>query len=200
MPRTLPTTRNSGGVRLAPRPGRRAAAALAGLGALGVIGVLSVLVLHGHGSTAARRLSSAFAMRFDNLTYHSQAGGTLTAVTEDRQGRITGTMTVNAPLYGTGPVTGTREDTAIRFAGTQNGRYEGTLSARGELRGTYTYPGQHGEWRATPLRAMPARTAGWPPWWLWLLLALAASVLVTGLALSWTSARRPRLAAPPSLR
>ena len=172
---------------------RRSPKILAGLCTIGIVAIGIVMAVHpGSASRVAARLSSQFEMHFDNLTYHIQTGGTLTDVTQDGQGRISGTMTVNPPLFGTGRFTGTRDGSTIHFAGAQNGNYLGTLIANGDVRGTYTYPGQHGAWRATPTRPVTTSKPAWPPWWLWLLLAVATAGLVASVGWGFTSARRTR--------
>jgi hypothetical protein len=179
--------------RRSSEAGRRLASILALLCAMGVAAIAIVMAVHpGAAPPAATRLSSQFEMHFDNLTYHIQTDGTLTHVIQQARGRISGTMTVDAPLYGTGRVTGTRDGSTIHFAGAQNGTYQGTLTADGQVRGTYTYPGQHGEWRAIPTRPVTTSKPAWPPWWLWLLLAAAAVGLVASGAWALTSTRQTR--------
>ena len=179
QPATTPPMRPTTKVR------RRSPRILAGLCAIGIVAIGIVMAVH---PGAAARLSSQFEMHFDNLTYHIQTGGTLSDVTQDGQGRISGTMTVNPPLFGTGRFTGTRDGSTIHLTGAQNGNYLGTLIANGDVSGTYTYPGQHGAWQATPTRPV----ATWPPWWLWLLLAVATAGLVVSVGWGLTSARRTR--------
>jgi hypothetical protein len=102
------------------------------------------------------QLASSYNMTFDNTTYDIMADGSLSGITEDQQGNISGQMTVDPPLEGTGPFTGTVSNTTINFAlaGT-DGSYTGTVNAQGTLSGTYTYSapgpfaGQSGTWQAT---------------------------------------------------
>jgi hypothetical protein len=59
-------------------------------------------------------------------------------------------MTVNPPLTGTGPLSGTLNGSTIKFS-VGDGTYTGTVNASTlDISGMYTYPGQNGVWKATP--------------------------------------------------
>jgi len=109
-------------------------------------------------------------MTFDNTTYNETSDGSLTGIVEDQQGDISGEMTVDPPLGGTGAFTGTVTDATITFdvtGGAGGGVYTGTVNAQGVLSGTYQYTeppysGQIGTWQATPNGAgTPPPAAGW---------------------------------------
>jgi hypothetical protein len=170
---------------------RRAPKFLAWLCTIGIVAIAVVVVVHPGSASAPAQLSSQFEMHFDNLSYHIQTGGALSDVTQDGQGRISGSMTVNPPLIGTGRFTGTRGGSTIHFAGAQGGTYVGTLIANGDVSGTYAYPGQHGAWQATPT-GPATNTPAWPPWWLWLLLAVAVAGLLVSVGWGFTSTRHAR--------
>ena len=115
--------------------------------------------------TQAAVLASAYNMAFDNFTYGS-SDGTLTHVTENATGDISGQMTVDPPLYGSGPFTGTVSGNAIKFtveSDTPNpvnaisATFSGTIGVKGSLSGTYvgyTSNGpQNGNWTASPATA-----------------------------------------------
>jgi hypothetical protein len=121
-------------------------------------------------------------MTFDNLTYNVRSDGTLTGVTEDQQGNISGQMTIHSPLFGTGSFTGTVTNTAINFVGASRGVYTGTVNAQGILSGTYSYGSQHGTWQATPTQtthlSTSGKSAGGLPLWLWLLVLALLAVII----------------------
>jgi hypothetical protein len=99
---------------------------------------------------AAGGLASSYLMNFDNLTYSTTSTGSLTDMTVNKSGAVSGEMTVNPPLYGTGSLTGKIKGDTITFSAL-DGDYKGTLDASTkQISGTYTYPGQDGEWTATP--------------------------------------------------
>jgi len=99
---------------------------------------------------ASSGLASSYAMNFDNLTYSTTADGSLSDISVDASGDVTGTMTVDPPLEGTGPLTGTLSDGTFTFT-VGDGDYTGTVDATTlAISGTYTYPGQNGTWTATP--------------------------------------------------
>jgi hypothetical protein len=108
------------------------------------------------------QLSSTYSMTFDNLTLNTQAAGTLSGIKEDQYGNLSGQMTVNPPLYGTGSFTGTASSTTINFVVTGTGGvYTATMNAQGTLTGTYTYPGQQGTWQAIPTPDTSAPSVSW---------------------------------------
>jgi pimeloyl-ACP methyl ester carboxylesterase len=95
-------------------------------------------------------LAPSYLMHFDNLTYSTISDGSLTSMSV-KSGSVSGYMTVNPPLYGTGPVSGTLNGVTITFTGTGGSKYTGTVDASTlQMSGTYTYPGQSGIWNATP--------------------------------------------------
>jgi hypothetical protein len=124
-------------------------------------------------ATHAAGLATTYNTTYDNLTYGISSVGTLTQVTENAAGDITGQLTVDPPLYGSGPFTGTVNGNAINFtvesvtpnpAGGTSGTFTGTIGLQGSLSGTYaddTSNGpQNGNWTATPLTmATPTSSA-----------------------------------------
>jgi hypothetical protein len=99
---------------------------------------------------AAMAVAVSYEMYFYNETYSTPSDGSLTSMSVDSSGDLTGFMTVNPPLFGTGGLTGTVSDGKIHFT-VSGGDYTGTVNAATlDLSGTYTYPGQTGQWHATP--------------------------------------------------
>jgi hypothetical protein len=114
----------------------------------------------------AARLASSYLMNFDNLTYSETSDGSLTSMSVDTSGAVSGYMTVDPPLTGTGPLSGTLSGSTIKFS-VDGGTYTGTVNASTlDISGTYTYPGQNGVWKATPPASAPrsttSRIAGTP--------------------------------------
>lgn len=113
-------------------------------------------------SATEPQLSSSYEAAFHNVTYNRDADGTLTVIKEDKQGNISGTLTVEPPLYGGGPFTGTVSGTAIKFTvtstspndcGCKSAVFTGTVNPQASaLSGTYiantTGPTQNGTWKA----------------------------------------------------
>ncbi len=111
-------------------------------------------------------LVSTYHGTVDNLTVSETAAFTLTAVTEDEQGNISGQSIVDPPLYGGGPFTGTVSGTTVKFtsrsegdslcpAGACTGVFTGTVSQAGAMSGTYVTsysegPSQNGTWQLSP--------------------------------------------------
>jgi hypothetical protein len=139
--------------------------------------VVAVALSRG-GSDSPEGLSATYRMTFDNLTYDIQTDGTLTEVTQDENGNISGLMTVGPGLYGTGRFTGTVADDTIDFLGVSNGVYSGTISSEGLIRGTYTYASQRGEWTATPTATQASAAGGGLPWWLWLVVVMLVIAVI----------------------
>jgi hypothetical protein len=116
-------------------------------------------------ATHAAGLATTYNTTYDNLTYGISSVGTLTHVTENAAGEISGQLTVDPPLYGSGPFTGTVNGNAIKFtveSDTSNPgnatsvMLTGTIGLQGSLRGTYIThtsdgrPPQNGNWTAAP--------------------------------------------------
>lgn len=136
------------------RPWLRLLVVLAGL--LGVVSAGTVAVPAARAAPsramahAGVALAPSYLMHFDNLTYSTISDGSLTNMSVE-SGSVSGYMTVNPPLYGTGPVSGTLSGDTITFTGTGDSTYTGTVNASTlQMSGTYTYPGQNGVWSATP--------------------------------------------------
>ena len=160
---------------------RRRRSAWAAMGAgLGVAVVIAVMLIHPGAASEQSDLQTTYVMRFDNLTVNARSTGTLTHVHVDGNGGLTGTMTVNPPLYGTGPLTGHAASRTLAFNGAQQGAYQGHLGLDGVITGTYTYPNQHGTWQASP--SNPPQRQTWPPIWFWLLLLALLLALALSLA------------------
>jgi len=99
---------------------------------------------------AVAKLAPSYLMYFDNLTYSTTSTGSLTSMSVDKSGKVSGYMTVNPPLYGTSALSGTLKGATITFSA-GGGDYTGTVNASTrQISGTYTYPGQNGVWKATP--------------------------------------------------
>ncbi len=99
---------------------------------------------------AAVKLSRTYLMYFDNLTYSETSDGSLTSMSVHKSGKVSGYMTVDPPLGGTGSLSGTLKGGKLKFS-VDGGDYTGTVNGSTEqISGTYTYPGQNGVWRATP--------------------------------------------------
>jgi hypothetical protein len=124
-------------------------------------------------ATYAPGLATTYNTTFDNLTYGISSVGTLTHVTENAAGDISGQLTVDPPLYGSGPFTGTVNGNAIKFTveSTPNpvnetsGTFTGTIGLQDSLSGTYagdtsTGP-QNGNWTAVPA-ALPSAGSSQP--------------------------------------
>jgi hypothetical protein len=125
-------------------------------------------------ATHAAGLAATYNTTFDNLTYGISSVGTLTHVTENATGDISGQLTVDPPLYGSGPFTGTVNGNAIKFTvesvtpnpgNATSITFSGTIGLKGSLSGTYItessggQPSQNGNWTAVPAAPSPAGTA-----------------------------------------
>jgi hypothetical protein len=111
-------------------------------------------------------LTSTYHGTVSNLTVNESAAFTLTGVTEDEHGKISGQSIVDPPLYGGGPFTGTMSGTTVAFtsksegdslcpAGACTAVFTGTVSPAGAMSGTYTAsytegPAQNGTWQLNP--------------------------------------------------
>lgn len=117
-------------------------------------------------ATHAAGLATTYDTTYDNFTYGISSVGNLTQVTENAAGDITGQLTVDPPLYGSGPFTGTVNGNAIKFTVESDSPnpgnatsvvLTGTIGLQGSLSGTYIAytsdgrPAQNGNWTATPL-------------------------------------------------
>lgn len=101
------------------------------------------------------QLASSYQGMAHNITYNIDANLALSSITEDQQGNIRGQMTVNPPLYGSGPFIGTVSATnAITFTSTATAD-GGTITWTGivngsSLSGTYAVDnGQRGSWQVS---------------------------------------------------
>lgn len=117
------------------------------------------------GATVAP-LVSTYHGTVNNLTVNESAAFTLTAVTEDEQGNISGQSIVDPPLYGGGPFSGMVSGTSVKFTSRSEGDslcpagactvvFTGTVSQAGEMSGTYAAsysegPPQSGTWQLSP--------------------------------------------------
>lgn len=141
---------------------RRSARRVARLSVIAVVAGLGLPALPGTPALAtppAVRLAPAYTMKFHNITYDMDSDGMLSVASVDPQGNVTGSMTVNPPLGGTGPLRGTLSGSSLTFT-VSDGTYQGVVDATGTLSGTYTYPGQTGAWTATPGTSAPGPTPG----------------------------------------
>jgi hypothetical protein len=146
---------------------------VAGAAAGGVLGSRG-----GAPPTQIPELAPSYAMTFDNLSVSTTADGSLSGISEDRQGNLRGQMVVNPPLYGSGPFTGTATNRAVSFTVEStmpnicNGvcvsiQFTGTLNSAGTIRGTYIVHTEaggvnntKGTWRATPQKAEVSPSTG----------------------------------------
>jgi hypothetical protein len=147
---------------------------------LGVVVVAALMLIHPGSTFDQSELQTTYVIHFDNLTVNVKSTGTLTHLHIDGNGGLTGSMTVNPPLYGTGPLTGHVASGSVAFSGAQQGAYQGRLGPDEVITGTYTYPNQHGTWQANP--SNPPKPQTWPPLWLWLLLLALLIALAFSLA------------------
>jgi hypothetical protein len=119
---------------------------------LSVLAAISVPVTTVFAASAAdARVAASYTMSFDNTTYGETASGSLTDIKENGAGHITGYMTVDAPLGGSGDFTGTVSGATVKFS-VSGGYYAGKVNKEDtSIRGTYSYPSldQVGTWQAT---------------------------------------------------
>ncbi len=111
-------------------------------------------------------LASSYSGTIHNATYDLTAGLALTGITESPQGLISGVMTIEPPLYGSGPFTGTVSGSSISIAVAsttpnhcpgecRSGVFTGTVGPQGVMNGTYiVYKAsdvpENGTWEAHP--------------------------------------------------
>ncbi len=111
-------------------------------------------------------LASSYNGTIHNTTYGLTANLALTGITESSLGIISGVMTVEPPLYGSGPFTGTVSGSSISIAvesttpnlcpgECRSGVFTGTLGPQGILNGSYiVYKAsdvpENGTWEARP--------------------------------------------------
>lgn len=142
--------------------------------------ILAVLLLLWPARTRSPALTETYRMAFQNLTYDNESDGDLTEINLDEHGNVTGNMTVNPPLYGTGPLEGSLDGRRITFAAAGPAEYTGEIDDDGAIVGTYTYPRQEGRWRAEPVDRQVSHSG--LPRWLWLVVvALLAFAVVSTL-------------------
>jgi GH24 family phage-related lysozyme (muramidase) len=129
--------------------------AMAAVVAAGLLAGLAAGEAAHAGVSAAGELRSSYSMTFDNTTFGITATGSLTGITENSAGKISGYMMVNSPLGGSGSFTGTVSGTTVTFD-PPGAEYTGTLSANGAAitGGTYSYPSiaQQGTWTADAVK------------------------------------------------
>jgi hypothetical protein len=124
-------------------------------------------------ATALPKLASSYGGTAHNLTYGITSVLALEHVVEGGEGRISGQMVVEPPLYGSGPFTGTLHNGAIAFTVTPTGApggetaatFVGELSSRGALSGSYTVAAdtaQSGTWELSPSSGAPSTAASSP--------------------------------------
>ena len=102
-------------------------------------------------------LVSSYVGTVHNNTVNISSSLSLTSVTEDSQGNISGSAFVGRPLVGSGPFTGTIGiDRTIQFTVTPNDNagvstihFDGMVQANGSMSGTYTVSGtgETGTWK-----------------------------------------------------
>jgi hypothetical protein len=151
--------------RAARPPGRGRLASVA----LAAVVLMLALGLAASPSLAAAPvapLASTYHGTVNNLTVSQTAAFTLTAVTEDEHGNISGQSIVALPLYGGGPFTGTVSGTSVSFTSKSEGDslcpagactvvFNGTIGSAGAMSGTYAAsysegPSQNGTWQLSP--------------------------------------------------
>ena len=111
--------------------------------------------------TVAVKLAPAYLAYYDNLTYATAADGTLTSMWVSPSGHVSGYLTVDPPLAGSGPLSGTLTGNTISFAHGAGG-FTGTRnSATLQMSGTYGDSSENGVWKATP--ASPCAVSGTCP-------------------------------------
>src|ERR1700678_4431793 len=114
----VPRTRARGG-RATKLPGRGHLAGVA-LATVALTFALGLAAMPSLGAPVAP-LASTYHGTVTNLTVNETAAFTLTAVTEDGQGNISGQSIVSPPLYGGGPFTGTVSGTTVKFTSKSEG-------------------------------------------------------------------------------
>ncbi len=103
------------------------------------------------GSPSHSQLASSYVMEYHNITVNASAGGELSDVTENSKGVITGQLTVDPPLEGSGPFRGTLHGSSIAFnVNDSSFLLLGQIGPQGSLSGPYSIGGQKGTWHASP--------------------------------------------------
>lgn len=149
--------------------------------ALGAV-VLATLLVLWPARTDAPVLTSDYRMAFHNLTSDTTSDGTLSKMTVDPDGNVIGAMTVNLPLFGTGPLEGSLDGRSLAFALGGGAAYEGEIDSDGAITGTYIYPRQEGRWRAEPVDRQVSRSG--LPRWLWFVVAGLSGFAIASVARS----------------
>lgn len=115
-------------------------------------------------------LASSYGGAAHNTTYNVKSGIRLANVAESETGELSGELLVEAPLYGSGPFTGTIAGDHIQFVvtppfggpvGLVSESYTGEVTPGGALRGSYVTSGeseQTGTWEVSPVSAGPTPT------------------------------------------
>jgi hypothetical protein len=140
----------------------------AGAAVIAVIVILAVPNTPKPATTATAQLASSYSITYDDVTENGHSTGSLTGITEDQEGDISGQMTVDPPLFGNGAFSGKVSSTTVDFtvtvavpypcrAGTcSSGTYTGTVGTQGTMSGTYTVYVEsgaiaaNGTWQASP--------------------------------------------------
>jgi hypothetical protein len=115
----------------------------------------------GHAADATPAIASSYSGTAHNITYGGTSPMTLTGVTADSQGNVSGQAKFAPPLYGDGPFTGavrngnvvlTIASTVPNPCGCTNIVLTGTVAPQGSWSGTYTVNGQsqRGTWEVSP--------------------------------------------------
>jgi hypothetical protein len=99
---------------------------------------------------ARTELNTSYLMAYDNTTHNVHAYGELSHVTETSKGAITGQLTVDAPLEGSGPIVGQVNGSNLTFTvTTTSASFKGTVHSDDTISGTYASGGQVGTWLAS---------------------------------------------------
>ena len=144
-------------MKIIVRPSLRLLAFLAGL--LCVLTALAgaVPASAASGTTpAAAKLFLSYSASYDNLTYGITSTGSLTNMTVNAAGDVSGYLTVNPPLYGTSELSGKLTGDTLTFSTGAGGDFTSTVNAStGKISGTYDFPSvdQNGTFTATPLKS-----------------------------------------------
>jgi len=163
----------SGYIEPNPPRERRKAVTLAAAPALLAFALALALLLWPHRASAPT-LVSAYGQSYHNLTYNSSSTGRIDGLHKDRAGAFVGTMTIEPPLYGSGPIKGQLSGRTFTYSSASGGQYTALLGDDGALTGTYAYGpgifnGQKGTWSADPIGFHRAYNG--LPTWLWFVVA-----------------------------
>jgi hypothetical protein len=77
--------------------------------------MVAVVTIGQSPSPVTGRLASAYSGTVHNTTYDISSTFRLSSVTADQNGNISGQMTVDPPLYGSGPFTGRVSGSSVTF-------------------------------------------------------------------------------------